>query len=157
MHVCSCVHVSIWLHVAMYIYAEAKARPLVSFSITPHLTTLNKSLSLTQKLLILERLNDFQALGFHLSLFPMLGLQAQVAMVSFLHRCWKCELTSLCLHSKYQYASQDPPHSILDFLARKGVQAQCTFKKFLGPCWDNKMEEDAQCRCSGKGDDNLVW
>lgn len=135
-HVCSCVHVSIWLHVAMYICAEAKARPLVSFSITSHLTTLNKGLSLTQKLLILERLNDCQALVFHLSLSPMLWLQAPVAMVSFLHRYWECELTSLCLHSRYLYASQDPPHSPLGFLAGKGVQAQCTFKKFFGYCWN---------------------
>lgn len=94
-------------------------------------TPLSKSLKLAQKLLILVRLDGYQALGIHLSLFPMLGLQAQVPclasyMVAGVVNSWSVLAQQVPIHLLR------PLHSAVGFVAGKGMQAEGTLGKITG-------------------------
>lgn len=84
---------------------------------------LRQSISLNWKLAIFTCLPDQQALGIHVNLLWMLGLQEQAITSSFLHECLGFEHRHLCLQSKSSYLLK---HLLSPLLCFKIATAEST-------------------------------
>lgn len=75
----------------------------VSSSIVLKLSTLDRVSHWTRKLTISAWLAGQRVPRIHLSLPPVLGFQAHIAVPGFLCGCWEFEFSSSCLYRKHSY------------------------------------------------------
>lgn len=94
------MHLHVCVYVPLHTHGEATGRCQMSSFIVPFHIPLRENLPVIRKLTVWASL---EFLGCHRLCSPMLGLQASIAMLSFLHRYWRLNLRSSCFHSNCYY------------------------------------------------------